>query len=86
MSRYTKIECQLRLLFLTYADFVTNLKPEPRQNNNKATTKISRHVGRSFCTYIVSSDNRFYRGSYTYSGADASEKFVDHIIGEVSEL
>ena len=86
MLKFTKTECQLRLPFVIYADFETILKPEPRQNNNKATTKISRHVGSSFCTYIVSSDNRFYRAPYTYSGADAAETFVDHIIGEVSEL
>ena len=84
--KFTKTECQLHLPFVIYADFETILKPEPRQNNNKATTKISRHVGSSFCTYIVSSDNRFYRAPYTYSGADAAETFVDHIIGEVSEL
>ena len=44
------------------------------------------YVGSSFCTYIVSSDNRFYIARYTYSGADAAETFVNHIIGEVSEL
>ena len=84
--KFTKTECQLRFPFVIYADFENILKPEPRQNNNKATTMISRHFGSRFCTYIVSSDNRFYRATYTYSGADAAETFVNHIIGEVSEL
>ena len=84
--KFTKTDCQLRLPFVIYADFETILKSEPRQNNNKATTKISRHFGSMFCTYIVSSDNRFYRETYKYSGADAAETFVNHIIGEVSEL
>ena len=86
MFKFTKTECQLRLPFVIYADFETIFKPEPRQNNNKARTKISRHAGRSFFTYIVSGDNRFYRAPYTYSGADAAETFVDHIIGEVIEF
>ena len=84
--KFTNTECQLRLPFVSYADFETILKRETRQNNNIATTKISRHVGSNFCTYTVSSDNRFYIAPYTCSGADAAEKFVDHIIGEVSEL
>ena len=75
--KFKDVEKQLRLPFVNYSDFesilpkVQGCERDPLKPGGN-TTKDSKHMACSFATYIVSSDDRFYKRPYIYVGEDAS--------------
>ena len=98
---FKKVEHQLRLPFVIYADFECILPKVINDNAaaagddsadkdgndcSKKTEKISEHKPSGFAIHTVCSDSRFYREPYIYLGEDAAERFIDKVQEEVTDL
>ena len=87
--KFTKIEAQLKLPFVIYADFealLPALDHEIGDNGETWTVKKAKHTPNAYAIYTKSSDERFYRDAIMYRGEDAAEKFLDDIQNVVSLL
>ena len=87
--KFTKIEYQLRLPFIIYADFESILKKHDvcENNPNKSwTTKYQSHEACGYGVYTVCTDKRFYRQPHIYHGEDAAENFLDRIMHDATEI
>ncbi|XP_073999570.1 uncharacterized protein [Rhodnius prolixus] len=85
---FTKIQNQLRIPIVIYADFESILK---KINNNNPgtsqTTPYQSHLPMSFCTYVKVAEDiprhcipaDFPAEPYIYTGEDAAEKFMAYI-------
>jgi len=86
--RFTKIEYQLRLPFIMYADLESILRKkstcEPAPTTS-STTQHQHHVPCGSCIYVKSSDNRFFQTPIVNFGEDAVEKFLDQVLATASE-
>ena len=79
----------LHLPFVLYADFESIL--EPKRNEEGAdgeswTVKNHRHVADGFAVYTKCKDNRFYQKPYLYTGENAPEHFIDHVLEKATEI
>lgn len=87
--KFTKIEKQLRLPFVIYADFesclIKNHHAE-RDGNSSWTEKFEEHQACSFSIHTVSSDKRFFSKPIMYFGEDAGEVFLNTVTAEIKKI
>ncbi|XP_073986094.1 uncharacterized protein [Rhodnius prolixus] len=85
---FTKVQNQMRIPIVIYADFESVLKKIPSDGNSSRTytTPYQSHLPMSFCVYIkVAEDIRhclpadFPAEPYIYTGEDSAEKFMAYI-------
>ena len=86
---FKKIECQLRLPFVIYADFESILQEkdvEQQTMNQPWTVQYQSHKACSFGMHTVSTDKRFYSKPKIYFGEDCGEAFLDAIMCEANRI
>ena len=86
---FQKIECQLRLPFVIYADFESTLKPHSsaEQTSTKPWTyKYQTHEACGYGMYTVSTDKRFYSKPKIEFGENSAESFLDAALCEANRI
>ena len=81
--KFRKIEYQVRLPFVIYADFENVLckqdscEPSPSKS---FTTQYQYHVPCGSCIYVKCSDGQYFEEPQVNIGDDATEMFLDHVL------
>ena len=86
---FQKTECQLRLLFIIYADFESILEKHERVENDPKrawTEKHQSHIACGFGMYTVSTDKRFYSKPKIGFGENSAEDFLDSVLCEANRI
>ena len=74
---------------LMYADFESVLKPRRSKEGGDGepwTVKKQRHIADGFACYVKCSDKRFYEKPFVYTGENAAEQFIDHVLEKAAEI
>ena len=81
--KFTKTEYQLRLPFVTYADFKSILRKqdlcEP-SSSKSFTTQYQQHIPCGSCIYMKCSDGQYFEAPQANIGDDATEKFSKKVL------
>jgi len=79
----------MKLPFVMYADLESILKPIDSNEGGEVdswTTRKQEHIADGFAVYTKCSDPNFNRQSYVYTGENAEERFIDHVLAEAMEI
>lgn len=80
----------LHLPFVMYADFesvIANCSQGEDCNEDESwTLKTHQHIADGFSVYTKSTDERFYRPPYIYTGENSAERFIDYVLAEAVEI